>query len=108
MRHSPVWYNAFMRVIWLCLFSCCLLFVDVDVGAAQQTETEDDISPQKAWEPPPPPPDEFDWIQLVSGEWLKVLIPAKAGIQVEHWMPDHSGIFGIYGIFCAKPSVETL
>ena len=24
-----------------------------------------------AWTPPPPPPDEFDWIQLNSGEWLK-------------------------------------
>ena len=23
------------------------------------------------WEPPPPMPDEFDWVQLVSGEWLK-------------------------------------
>lgn len=23
------------------------------------------------WTPPPPPPDEFDWIQLNSGEWLK-------------------------------------
>jgi len=26
---------------------------------------------QAAWTPPPPPPDEFDWIQLNSGEWLK-------------------------------------
>ena len=25
----------------------------------------------QAWEPPPPLPDEFDWIQLTSGEWLK-------------------------------------
>lgn len=23
------------------------------------------------WRPPPPMPDDFDWIQLVSGEWLK-------------------------------------
>jgi len=23
------------------------------------------------WAPPPPMPDEFDWVQLVSGEWLK-------------------------------------
>lgn len=23
------------------------------------------------WQPPPPPPDDFDWIQLKSGEWLK-------------------------------------
>jgi len=26
---------------------------------------------QAEWEPPPPMPDEFDWVQLVSGEWLK-------------------------------------
>jgi len=26
---------------------------------------------QAVWTPPPPPPDEFDWIQLNSGEWLK-------------------------------------
>jgi len=26
---------------------------------------------QADWEPPPPMPDEFDWVQLVSGEWLK-------------------------------------
>jgi len=23
------------------------------------------------WTPPPPMPDDFDWVQLVSGEWLK-------------------------------------
>jgi len=28
-------------------------------------------SESPAWTPPPPPPDEFDWIQLTSGEWLK-------------------------------------
>jgi putative salt-induced outer membrane protein YdiY len=26
---------------------------------------------QADWAPPPPMPDEFDWVQLVSGEWLK-------------------------------------
>lgn len=25
----------------------------------------------KEWQPPPPLPDDFDWIQLTSGEWLK-------------------------------------
>ncbi len=25
----------------------------------------------KDWQPPPPMPDNFDWIQLTSGEWLK-------------------------------------
>jgi hypothetical protein len=26
---------------------------------------------QADWTPPPPMPDDFDWVQLVSGEWLK-------------------------------------
>lgn len=35
------------------------------------TETINNKVQNQAWEPPPPPPDEFDWIQLTSGEWLK-------------------------------------
>ncbi len=37
--------------------------VSVRLAAAQD--------PAQAWQPPPPAPDEFDWIQLTSGEWLK-------------------------------------
>jgi putative salt-induced outer membrane protein YdiY len=29
------------------------------------------IAAAAGWAPPPPPADEFDWIQLESGEWLK-------------------------------------
>ena len=29
------------------------------------------VEEKTAWTPPPPAPDEFDWIQLNSGEWLK-------------------------------------
>jgi len=25
----------------------------------------------QSWQPPPPRPDDFDWVQLKSGEWLK-------------------------------------
>ncbi len=25
----------------------------------------------KSWQPPPPMPDDFDWVQMTSGEWLK-------------------------------------
>ncbi|MCP4993645.1 MAG: hypothetical protein GY934_07655 [Gammaproteobacteria bacterium] len=32
-------------------------------------ETTDPASAAKPWTPPPP--DNYDWIQLVSGEWLK-------------------------------------
>jgi hypothetical protein len=33
--------------------------------------TEEETSKGQSWRPPPPPPDDFDWIQLTSGEWLK-------------------------------------
>ena len=36
-----------------------------------QTAATDTDEDKVAWTPPPPPPDEFDWIQLNSGEWLK-------------------------------------
>jgi len=34
-------------------------------GSAAAEEGDND------WQPPPPMPDEWDWIQLTSGEWLK-------------------------------------
>jgi putative salt-induced outer membrane protein YdiY len=30
----------------------------------------------ESWQPPPPMPDDFDWVQLKSGEWLKGQIKA--------------------------------
>lgn len=39
--------------------------IAADSGAAAEADA------QQAWAPPPPPPDDFDWIQLTSGEWLK-------------------------------------
>ncbi len=64
-------HRSFKRVVWLGAISCCLLCADFKACAAQQTETKDEASQKEAWLPPPPPPDEFDWIQLTSGEWLK-------------------------------------
>jgi len=63
-------------VAWLCLIGFCCLVVHTKVHAAQQidpttTETKNKTMRTQAWAPPPPPPDEFDWIQLTSGEWLK-------------------------------------
>jgi hypothetical protein len=66
-------------VVWLCVISCCFLAVNIEVHAAQQndptveseTQTKNETVQSRPWEPPPPPPDEFDWIQLKSGEWLK-------------------------------------
>jgi len=35
------------------------------VGPALAAEDEE------SWQPPPPMPDDFDWVQMTSGEWLK-------------------------------------
>ena len=71
--------NVFIRMVWVCFISCCFLAANLEVHAAQQndpaveseTESKEETVQKKPWEPPPPPPDEFDWIQLKSGEWLK-------------------------------------
>jgi len=47
-----------ISVIRLGVIFSCILFLRTPIQA-------------QAWSPPPPPPDEFDWIQLTSGEWLK-------------------------------------
>jgi hypothetical protein len=66
-------------MFWVCAMSCCFLVFNTNDPAAQQndpavkseTETKDEKMHRQPWDPPPPPPDEFDWIQLKSGEWLK-------------------------------------
>ncbi len=75
----PKSQNNLIRVICLCVISCCFLTVNLRVYADQQndpsvegdTETKNETAQNQPWKPPPPPPDEFDWIQLNSGEWLK-------------------------------------
>jgi hypothetical protein len=76
MRKSQ---NLSIQMLWVCLISLCFLALNLEVCAAQQnepgaesqTESKDEEKQSQPWEPPPPPPDEFDWIQLNSGEWLK-------------------------------------
>lgn len=36
-----------------------------------------------SWQPPPPMPDDFDWVQLTSGEWLKGEIVAMYEEKLE-------------------------
>jgi len=38
---------------------------------------------EKSWQPPPPMPDDFDWIQMTSGEWLKGEIIAMYEEELE-------------------------
>ncbi|NIS67931.1 MAG: DUF481 domain-containing protein [Proteobacteria bacterium] len=92
--------NILIRAIWLCVIGCCVLIVNIKIHAAEKidlnverevessdihyvladdreandpstAENEKKTVEDQPWEPPPPPPDEFDWIQLTSGEWLK-------------------------------------
>jgi putative salt-induced outer membrane protein YdiY len=53
-----------------------ILLLALGMGAAETMMAADTGATAEAdkpeeWTPPPPPPDEFDWIQLTSGEWLK-------------------------------------
>ena len=43
------------------------------IAMAEDVQTTASVAEEEKapWTPPPPPPDEFDWIQLNSGEWLK-------------------------------------
>ena len=78
-RDLARWQSVLIRMVWVCLIGCCFLAANLEVCAAQQTEpgvesdtaSQEETEQKKPWEPPPPPPDEFDWIQLTSGEWLK-------------------------------------
>ena len=76
--------HIFIRVAWLCVISFFCGVLSINVYADQQIEPYNDgtssaathgngnqTMQNQAWEPPQPPPDEFDWIQLTSGEWLK-------------------------------------
>ena len=38
---------------------------------------------EESWQPPPPMPDDFDWVQMTSGEWLKGEIIAMYGDVLE-------------------------
>jgi putative salt-induced outer membrane protein YdiY len=56
--------------------SLLLLGMIMGINPAAMAEGSQNAVPvtdeaKEAWTPPPPPPDEFDWIQLNSGEWLK-------------------------------------
>jgi len=50
-----------------------LVMASNPAAMAEDAQTAAPATEEKkaAWTPPPPPPDEFDWIQLNSGEWLK-------------------------------------
>ena len=44
---------------------------DKEKSAPSKTNKDNVISTKQAWEAFVPPPDNYDWIQLTSGEWLK-------------------------------------
>ncbi len=68
-----------MLIACLCIISGLASIGQADAAAAQlqdttvgtKTEVHGETTQNQPWEPLPPPPDEFDWIQLNSGEWLK-------------------------------------
>ena len=57
-----------------------LTLIAVLVLAASPALAEDG---EKSWQPPPPMPDDFDWVQMTSGEWLKGEIIAMYEEELE-------------------------
>ena len=89
-RHLPMSRILFARIFFSFLLVCCFLILNIKISVAQEDEStvDQEMVPSEAdakqvveiekkkeqaqaWLPAPPPPDEFDWIQLTSGEWLK-------------------------------------
>jgi len=78
-KNLPKLQNLLVRVVCLYVISLFFLISNINPAAAQQndpdiesgTETKNETAQSQAWQPPLPPPDDFDWIQLNSGEWLK-------------------------------------
>jgi hypothetical protein len=56
-------------------FNTNVPFSDVYLAQADEQETKDlsekETNENQAWLPPTPKPENYDWIQLKSGEWLK-------------------------------------
>jgi hypothetical protein len=48
----------------------------------------------ESWQPDPPAPDEFDWVQLTSGEWVKGELQAMYDGSLE-FDNDHFGFIEI-------------
>jgi hypothetical protein len=72
------WQNIFIQLVWVSAISCCCLTIHSESYASEKSQpaaegklkTERNIQKQP-FEPPHPSLDDFDWIQLDSGEWLK-------------------------------------
>ena len=63
-------------VAWLCVICCFFLVVNVNAQENQKddpnvSESENTPPGSPSWIPPSALPEKFDWIQLISGEWLK-------------------------------------
>ncbi len=68
-----------LRQIRIRYITCLAIIVATGILAAGPVFSDEG----KDWQPPPPMPDEWDWIQLNSGEWLKGEIIAMYDEKLE-------------------------
>ena len=75
-KYLPKSQCNLLRVVWLCVICC--FFLVANVNAQMSPKDDPNISESKntppgspSWGPPSALPEKFDWIQLISGEWLK-------------------------------------
>jgi len=109
--------NLIMQLVCVCVISCFFLISNMNTAAAQQnekaesgTETKMKAMQSQAWQPPPPPPDDFDWIQLKSGEWLKGELKVLYAKKLEfdsRVLPGgvHRAIFSVTMTALARPDL---
>ena len=60
-----------------------ILFTFVIIAAVAASGPISADEGMESWQPPPPMPDDFDWLQLNSGEWLKGEIIAMYDEKLE-------------------------
>lgn len=59
------------------------LLAPEETGAQPVSTSSPPVTAAAPWAPPRPPSDDFDWIQLTSGEWLKGHLKAMQDRQLE-------------------------
>ena len=64
-RHTVKTVSAILLLNLTVVINTAVIAEDAPATTPETSEE------QAAWTPPVPPPDDFDWIQLNSGEWLK-------------------------------------
>jgi len=62
---------------------CIASTADFETNFSLEDETQEKTEHNQGWQSPDPSDDDFDWIELVSGEWLKGELKVLLGDKLE-------------------------